>query len=73
MHDVMPGIALGFEYYDGIGKLANPQPGSLQDRTLYVTLDVDRKPWVFNFGVGRGMNGATDRWTLKAIIEVPFK
>lgn len=72
MRDVVPGIALGLEYYNGIGKLANPLPGSLQDRALYVTLDVDRKPWAFNVGVGHGINDATDRWTLKAIIEVPF-
>jgi hypothetical protein len=73
MHDVAPGIALGAEYYNGIGKLSDPLPGSLQERALYLTLDVDRKPWAFNVGIGRGMNGATDRWTLKTIIEVPFK
>ena len=72
MHDVTQGIALGFEYYGDIGKLADPLPGSAQDRTLYLTVDVDRKPFVFNFGVGRGMNDATDRWTLKTIVEIPF-
>jgi len=72
MHDVAPGIAAGLEYYSDIGKLAIPLPGGLQDRALYLTLDVDRKPWVFNFGVGHGTNGATDKWTLKTIIEIPF-
>jgi len=72
MHDVAPGIAAGVEYYNGFGKLADPLPGSEQDRTLYLAFDVDRKPLVFNIGLGRGLNGATDRWTLKAIVEVPF-
>jgi hypothetical protein len=72
MHDVVPGIALGFEYYDSIGKLAHPLPHDQQEQTLYLALDVDRKPWMFNVGIGRGMTSATDRWTVKAIFEVPF-
>jgi len=69
---VAPGIAAGLEFYDSFGKLAHTLPGREQDQTLYLTLDVDRKPLMFNIGVGRGLNGATDHWTLKAIIEVPF-
>jgi len=72
MHDVQQGVALGIEFYDSIGKLAHPLPSDMQEHTLYVTLDVDRKPWIFNVGVGRGLTGATDRWTLKAIFEIPF-
>ncbi len=72
MHDVRRGIALGLEYYDSIGRLTHPLPHGEQEQTLYLALDVDLKPWVFNVGVGRGLTGATDRWTLKAIIEVPF-
>jgi hypothetical protein len=33
---------------------------------------VDREPWAVNFGVGRGLNAATDRWTVKAIVDLPF-
>jgi len=72
MRDVRPGIALGLEYYDSIGKLTHPLPSGEQEQTLYLAIDVDRKPWVFNAGIGRGLTGATDRWTLKAIFEVPF-
>lgn len=36
-------------------------------------MDYDRKPWAFNVGLGRGLNNATDRWTIKAIVEVPFR
>lgn len=69
---VLPGIALGAEYYSGVGKLAHPLPHSLQEHTAYLTMDFDRKPWIFNVGVGRGLTGATDQWTAKAIFEVPF-
>lgn len=71
-HNVVPGIALGMEYYNAIGKLAHRLPQDLQDQTLYLVMDYDRKPWAFNLGVGRGLTAAADRWTVKAIIEIPF-
>lgn len=69
---VTQGIALGIETYSELGKLADFSPRSEQQHTLYAAIDVDRAPWVFNFGVGRGLNPATDRWTLKAIFEIPY-
>jgi hypothetical protein len=69
---VAEGIALGGEYYAELGKLANNAPRAQQAHTLYAALDFDRAPIAFNFGVGRGLNGATDRWTVKAIFEIPF-
>ena len=72
VRDVAEGIALGVEYYSGIGKLNHPLPHSLQEHTVYVVMDFDRKPFDFNVGVGRGLTGATDQWTGKAIFNVPF-
>ena len=69
---VVPGIALGFEYYSGMGKFGSALPRDMQDRVLYLTLDVDRAPWVFNIGIGKGQTGAADAWTVKAIVEFPF-
>jgi hypothetical protein len=66
------GVALGLEYYAGLGKINHILPHVEQSHTLYFALDYDRKPWVFNVGIGRGLTGATDRWTLKTIIELPF-
>lgn len=71
-HDVLPGIALGVEYYSAVGKLSHTLPRNLHENTLYLVMDFDRKPWLFNVGVGRGLTGATDQWTVKAILEVPF-
>ena len=69
---VAQGVALGAEYYANLGKLNHFLPRASQSHTLYVALDVDRKPWVLNFGIGRGLTAFTDRWTVKAIFEIPF-
>ena len=70
--EVVKGISLGAEYYSDMGKLGNIEPWGKQDNRLYATIDVDMKPLVFNFGVGRGLTEASDKWTVKAIIEVPL-
>jgi len=57
------GYALGAEYYAELGRLSHFAPGSEQSHILYFVLDTQK----LNFGVGRGLNGATDRWTVKAI------
>lgn len=69
---IASGIALGAEYYTDLGKLTRFAPSAEQRRTLYAIVDVDRGPWELNFGIGHGLNGATDKWTVKAIIEFPF-
>jgi hypothetical protein len=72
MHDVGQGIALGVEYYNDIGTLANRLPREEQNRTLYAVVEVERNSWSLNFGVGRGLTTATDDWTAKAIVGVSF-
>jgi len=57
------GYALGAEYYAELGRLSHFAPGSEQSHILYFVLDTQK----LNFGVGRGLNGAADRWTVKAI------
>jgi len=57
--------ALGAEYYADLGRLSHFTPSSEQPRTLYFVVDTEK----VNFGIGRGLNGATDRWTLKSIIS----
>lgn len=69
---VAEGISVGPEYYTELGKVGRFLPRSQQSHSLYLAVDVDRAPWVVNFGIGRGLNGATDRWTVKAIFDVPF-
>lgn len=66
------GIAAGFEYYGDIGRVNDTLPRAEQSHTLYLAFDVDKGPLPFNFGIGRGLNGSTDRWTVKAIFEIPL-
>lgn len=63
---------IGPEYYGSLGPLGDFLPASQQSQALYLAVDLDREPWAFNFGIGRGLNAATDRWTVKAIVEMPF-
>jgi len=72
-YDVARGIALGAEYYNDIGTLADRLPGELQARTLYLIADMDRGDWSLNFGVGHGLTPATDNWTIKAIVGHSFR
>jgi hypothetical protein len=71
--DVARGVALGAEYYAGLGPVDAVPGWRDQDHRLYATLDVDRAPWVFNVGVGYGLSAAADRWTVKLIVEVPLR
>jgi hypothetical protein len=70
--NVAAGVALGVEYYAEMGKTNRILSHVEQAHTIYFALDFDRKPWVFNLGIGRGLTDAADRWTLKAIFEIPF-
>ena len=71
-HEITKGLFGGVEYYSDLGKLAHIEPWDKQDNRIFAVVDVDMKPLVFNFGVGRGLTDASDRWTIKAIIEVPI-
>lgn len=71
--EVAKGIALGAEYYSDMGKIGHILPWKEQDNRLYAVIDYDMAPLVFNFGVGRGLTENSDKWTVKAIIEVPLQ
>jgi hypothetical protein len=64
--------ALGLEYYTDLGPVSDILPYAQQGRTLYAAIDVERPPWVFNFGIGRGFGEASDAWTVKMIFEIPL-
>lgn len=70
--EVGDGLALGLEYYTDQGKLGRHDPWNQQNNKLFVVADIDRKPWGFNLGVGKGLSGDTEKLTLKGIVEVGF-
>lgn len=69
---VARGLMAGLEYYGNFGRVNHFLPHAEQEHSFYLAFDVDRAPWVFNFGIGRGLNSNTDRWTVKAIFEIPL-
>ena len=73
MKEVWKGISLGAEYYSDMGKLSHLSSWNQQDNRIYAVMDYDMAPLVFNFGVGRGITDASDKWTVKAIVEVPLQ
>jgi hypothetical protein len=73
VRQVTHGVSLGMEYYNGLGRLNQRLPSIEQDKTLYMVMDYEGDPLAFNLGIGRGMNDISDRWTVKAIFEIPFK
>jgi hypothetical protein len=70
--EIAKGISIGPEYYAGLGDFLRSPRFAAQDHTLFAACDIDRGPWVFNFGIGRGVSHAADRWTAKFIFEVPW-
>jgi hypothetical protein len=47
----------------------------MEDRRhlMFPTLDINAGPnWEFNFGVGRGLTGTSERWVVKWIIGHRF-
>lgn len=66
------GVSPGLEFYAVHGPLNQLNASRDQQQVLYLTLDADRRPWVFDLGVGRGLTPASDRWTVKLIFEIPI-
>ena len=54
-------VAVGFEYYSGLGPIARPRAWSGQDEYVYETIDLISLPLVeLNFGIGEGLSAASD-------------
>lgn len=68
-----PGVALGVEYYAGLGPFGEPLPVAEQDHYLFIAGDYDLgKGFNLNFGAGAGLSDASDRFTLKGILAYEF-
>jgi hypothetical protein len=66
---ITPKVALGLEYYGSQGSITHPVGPSEQQNLLLPAVDIDfGKDWEFNFGVGVGLNKATDSLVIKMIL-----
>lgn len=64
--------ALGIETYNDMGTLNNLGHLSQQSEMLYGVVDAELKNFDLNFGVGRGLTPASDRWVLKLIVGLRY-
>ena len=72
--DVTRTVAAGVEYYGATGALTDPAPVAEQRHMLFPTLDLNVSPdWELNFGVGRGLTSASEKWVVKSIVGYRFK
>lgn len=71
-HRVAEGWRAGVEYYGEYGPLDNLLPESQRAHYLYGVIDAETRGFDLNFGIGRGMTAAEDRWVFKAIIALPL-
>ncbi len=69
--DLLPGLALGAEYYAGFGPIDRFLPASAQTHLLFGALDWASTLVDLNVGVGYGL-GAGERWVTKAIIGIQW-
>ena len=66
-------LSVSLEHYADLGNLNNILPYSQQTHNTYAAIDTVVAGHNINFGVGKGWNANSDKWTVKAIINVPFK
>lgn len=71
-HRVTEGVASGVELYSDFASPLHWVSRTNQSHQLFWVVDVDHEPFVFNFGIGRGINDPTNAWTVKAIFEIPL-
>ncbi len=67
------GLQAGFEYYGEYGPLRRIQPADQRSQALYAVMDMEKKDFDVNFGIGHGSSQNPDKWVAKAIIAFPFK
>lgn len=61
-------LSVGVEHYAELGQFSHLAPYEQQSQATYLVMDAEAGGYAFDFGVGRGWTGASDRWTVKGII-----
>ena len=64
--------AAGLEYFHDAGPLSNWNPREERSEYLFLAWDGALKKADFNFGIGRGLTDASNRWVLKLIFAFPL-
>ena len=69
--EVLPGFALGGEYYAGLGPVDRLLPSADQTHLLFGALDWSSSIVDLNLGVGYGL-GAGEQWVIKTIVGIQW-
>ena len=70
---VREGLQLGIETYSDTGPFHHSPHFNQQDHALYAVVDLQKGAFDLNFGIGRGVTSASEKWVAKMIIGIPFK
>lgn len=72
-YDFTPRITGGIEYYSSLGPLSGFDRLNEQRHQEFPVIDLNLGPrWEFNFGLGFGLTGSTDRLLVKMILGYGF-
>lgn len=69
---VAPTLNFGIEHYAELGSVKRIEHLSEQSQQTFLVADLRWRKWEFNGGIGHGWNDASDKWTFKLIIGIPF-
>ena len=61
-------LALALEEYADFGPLKHFEPSDRQSHTLFAVLDYGSTRHGLEFGIGRGLTPASDKWVLKLMV-----
>ena len=67
------GVQLGIEHHADMGPFHHMPAFNQQNHVLYGVLDVEKGGFDLNFGIGRGITSASEKWVAKMIIGIPFR
>ncbi len=67
------GVQIGIENYADMGPIHRSPAFNQQDHMIYGVVDVQKGGFDLNFGIGRGVTSASDKWVAKMIVGIPFK
>jgi hypothetical protein len=66
-------FAVGLESYNELGPARRLGGLDGREQMLYAAVDAELGGAALNLGVGRGLTGASDRWVLKAVVDLDLR
>lgn len=70
--DTRRGVGVGVEYFAGLGLLSKLSAVKAQEHYVYLVADLLDGPFDLNVGLGRGVTGISEDWTVKTILGFGF-